>query len=319
MLFFLFFFRSVLIYIEIVRMDKLKNGLYIIGNGFDLHHGLKTSYFGFGEWLAVNNSRLYEQIRTYLFYGEMNLWKHFEDRLACIDPDTIFDEASNFLFSYGDENWSDSYHHSYQFYIEQITKDLSENLLHEFSVWIASINDNILNCCDRLKVVPINRNAHFLSFNYTSLLSCIYGVPEKNIKYIHGSCGDEIVLGHAYRINPNEYTKDIDEKTDVRVAEGYDLIQNYFESTFKPSEKIIEQNEEYFNSFCLASKVFVLGHSMGEVDIKYFEKIADRTRNIPWIVSFYDDEEKLKHRQTLEFLGIENFMLQGLDEIVFDL
>jgi len=34
------------------------NNLYIIGNGFDLHHGINSSYGNFREWLSGNDCDL---------------------------------------------------------------------------------------------------------------------------------------------------------------------------------------------------------------------------------------------------------------------
>jgi len=37
----------------------MKN-LYVIGNGFDLHHGMKTSYTDFRDWLIAHESSVLE-------------------------------------------------------------------------------------------------------------------------------------------------------------------------------------------------------------------------------------------------------------------
>lgn len=44
----------------------MKN-LYIIGNGFDLYHGLDTKYQTFAKYLAENDSEVYDLLLTY--YG----------------------------------------------------------------------------------------------------------------------------------------------------------------------------------------------------------------------------------------------------------
>ena len=38
--------------------------LYIIGNGFDLSHGLKTSYTDFSKWVEKNHSEIFDKIDT---------------------------------------------------------------------------------------------------------------------------------------------------------------------------------------------------------------------------------------------------------------
>lgn len=39
-----------------IQLDN--NTLFIIGNGFDLAHGIKSSYWNFREWLGNNRSNL---------------------------------------------------------------------------------------------------------------------------------------------------------------------------------------------------------------------------------------------------------------------
>lgn len=36
--------------------------LYIIGNGFDLHHGINSSYKNFQEWMHENNPDVIEKV-----------------------------------------------------------------------------------------------------------------------------------------------------------------------------------------------------------------------------------------------------------------
>ena len=42
------------------------NKLYIIGNGFDLHHNLKTSYANFCLYVRENDKELYEFLEGYV-------------------------------------------------------------------------------------------------------------------------------------------------------------------------------------------------------------------------------------------------------------
>lgn len=37
--------------------------------------------------------------------------------------------------------------------------------------------------------------------------------------------------------------------------------------------------------------IYVLGHSLSEVDMPYFEEIASRVDNLNWIISYYDDND----------------------------
>jgi hypothetical protein len=54
-------------------------------------------------------------------------------------------------------------------------------------------------------------------------------------------------------------------------------------------------------------KVIVLGHSISEVDLKYFEILkAKLNENVIWSVSYYSELEKQIHKETLLQLGIND-------------
>lgn len=49
--------------------------LYIIGNGFDLHHGMGTTYKHFGEFLKRNHGELSKLLDEYFpTYEEDDFW-----------------------------------------------------------------------------------------------------------------------------------------------------------------------------------------------------------------------------------------------------
>ena len=59
--------------------------LYIIGNGFDLHHGINSSYKNFQEWMYENHPDVIEKVDE--IYGIVNeeWWSDFENQLASLD------------------------------------------------------------------------------------------------------------------------------------------------------------------------------------------------------------------------------------------
>ena len=69
--------------------------LYIIGNGFDLHHGLASTYRDFEKYVRNNNNKLYSRLQLYFDYDY--LWSHFEAVLAKIDVHAIQIESKDFI------------------------------------------------------------------------------------------------------------------------------------------------------------------------------------------------------------------------------
>ena len=90
------------------------NHLYIIGNGFDLYHGLMTGYNHFRRYVQKNDVELYELIEKYYEYKEDDFWYNFEENLATLDDFALREYARNFLEDYGFDKWRDAYHHDYQ-------------------------------------------------------------------------------------------------------------------------------------------------------------------------------------------------------------
>ena len=88
-----------------------KKMIYIIGNGFDMHHSLKTAYFKYKTYLKSINKRLVEKLDQLMEeYGvepdDIKYWSKLEDYLYEIsqfDIDEVYDAsiASQKLISIG--------------------------------------------------------------------------------------------------------------------------------------------------------------------------------------------------------------------------
>lgn len=283
--------------------------LYIVGNGFDIHHGIPTSYRNFKDYLQKHDRHVHDYVEEYLQVNDN--WSDLESALAYLDVDTVIDHSSDFLQSYATEKWSDAYHHDYQYEIDNIVSSLSTKLKEHFCDWL---QDLIIPDLSDLTCIPLNLNvsAIFLNFNYTSSLQHIYGISEKNILFIHGEADDpvsEIILGHAWNPTEIQNLNDVEnpEEMDTRVMEGNVIINEYFRKTFKPTEKIIKSNKQFFESLKDISEIRILGHSLSEVDFKYIEvvsKIVNPGAN--WIISYYNNYDLLNHKTVMKKLNIKN-------------
>ncbi len=280
----------------------MMNTLYIIGNGFDLHHNIPSSYKAFGEYLRKRDPDTYTVVETY-FYVDMQFWAEFEERLASFDYDLLIEHASEFLVSPAAENWKDSFNHHYQDEISGIIKTVSSTLRLRFAEWIRQLKIPATTEIAGQRV-PIDPSALFLNFNYTSSLQDLYGVADSKILHIHGSSKNptqDLILGHGWYPNPNPdpYRFERDpENADIRLVQGQRLIDQYFQKTFKPTSKIIKNNSPFFASLSGLEKIFVMGHSVSEVDHPYFREVIaniDPSR-VRWKISYYGDLESLQNR-----------------------
>lgn len=294
-------------------MDMTYTRLYIIGNGFDLHHEICSAYSDFKAFLKKEDFSLFRLVEDYLPVGEE--WSELEVALGDIDVTYMFDNNSIYCPSYPADDWSDSGHHDFQYEISKIVNNLSSKLRTQFANWVRQIeiHDGI-SAHNRLSTLDIN--GMYLTFNYTSTLTSVYSVPVTNILHIHGEAAMndvDLVLGHAWKPSERKSLNDHPgvEDQDTRVTEAYDILDGYFSATFKPSEKIIQENASFFAGMHNIEEVFVLGHSMSDVDRNYFEAVV-KAINIDtahWIIACLDSDEMPDKHDAVRTFGVPDSLI----------
>jgi hypothetical protein len=285
--------------------------LYIIGNGFDLHHGVPSSYWHFRNYVKTKNSDLFDALERY--FNSDQLWSNFEATLADLDTDHILDEAGNYYESYGAENWSDSFHHDYQYEISKRIELITTELKKIFTEWVLSLDIPLY----RDDMLQLDREAIFLNFNYTPTLSKLYKVKPTNITYIHNeakSKESDLLLGHGI---DQEFPERGSEDQDIRITEGQQLIDQYFLDSYKPVYNIIAEKQQFFDSLKQVKEVNIYGHSMADVDLPYFEEIINQLdlSRVKWRVSYFKKEEYEQRLTTLINLGVpeDNIIIDKLE------
>lgn len=292
--------------------------LIITGNGFDRAHRLPTSYEHFRKYLKEYRKPFYRAIQRYLPNEE--LWCDFEAALGELDDWKLQEDNSSYYLDYGADNWRDSAHYEFQFMIEQ---DLSfaADIPFYFKEWICRINTDVPAIVSR---DIFNKHCKFLNFNFTDTLERVYGIPSPNILYIHGKAlgNDNLIIGHhatetfqcggVSAFNAAEehgiYMESEDE--DIRITEAKEVIKAYFKNTFKDTASIINNKYAFFNSLADIEEVFILGHSLSDIDMDYFFEI--RKQVMPccrWYISYFtqDDLDAIEH--FVSRLNIENYQL----------
>ncbi len=281
--------------------------LYIVGNGFDLHHGIPSSYKAFRDYVLSIDRSIHRDVEDYLSIDED--WSDLEASLANFDVDLVAENLGHFMASYGADDWSDSGHHDFQFEVEGLVERLSSGLRARFADWIRSL-DIPTPATATVRLQHLDPAARFFNFNYTSTLTSLYGVPEHRILYIHGSAarGDDLVLGHAW--NPSSRSalnESVDpEMEDTRLMEANDLMDDYFSATFKRSDEIIARYQPSLQSLSNISQVIVLGHGLAEVDAAYFRALLSQPSvyQAQWHVACRASDDQSWKRSRLVDLGV---------------
>lgn len=286
------------------------NKLYVIGNGFDLWHGIPSSYGDFKQYVRHHDHNLFEAVENYL-PTESN-WSDLEDALANVDVDGIIDNLGDFMVSYSADDWSDSYHHDFQYEVDLVVQRLSTELRTQFGQWIRTLKiptpDTATKC-----LTTIDKGAIFLSFNYTSTLKDLYGVADGHVLHIHGNAAQqdqELILGHSWNPKQRKSLNDRPdiEEVDTRLMEANNILDNYFSTTFKPSQQLIQEHSQFFTQLNAIDTVCVLGHSLSDVDRPYFQAILSRKSiaTAQWYIACRSNEDCEKKSARLTELGVNS-------------
>ena len=156
-----------------------KHTLFIIGNGFDIAHRLKTQYCDFEEWLRQQgNDHLVRMIETF-FSNYRDFWGDIEKALGEYDEEEIVDWCSP------DEGIDYEHPTRSVAAIEDgpdwLFKPILDEFLEAFNQWVESIDIN-----EAIVMFSLPAESHYLTFNYTETLEKLYGIPQENILHIQG-------------------------------------------------------------------------------------------------------------------------------------
>lgn len=298
--------------------------LYIIGNGFDLHHGLKTEYSDFREYILKNHEDLLEAMSKYYdIEDDSLLWSEFENGLKEFDSTELEEIFGEHLPDISSDDFRDRDWYELERHIELELDPLKEELQGAFNEWISKRETP---ADIEKKKIELPTNAKYLNFNYTDVLETIYGITRENITYIHNRAGeeDDLLYGHAWKpeewsnqreaVMPEGLTEEqkqdwIDEQADnyhLSIERGWVAIDSFFSSIYKNCQTNIRNHQSFFSNLKDIDKIYVLGHSLSEVDKEYFEEIVKGINkdNVEWIVSYYSLPEEQHHKTFIEGLGI---------------
>lgn len=277
--------------------------LYLIGNGFDLHHGLETSYNHYKKYLLSKSKSIVDEFESFEYFMNVSdkeqLWSNLEESLTF-----NYDEfASNLVRDYYPDVMSDSDSRWHSMEIESM---ISTEFVEEFVGgylfdWIENESKSNVYMDANLNM---DKEALYISFNYTDILSRVYDIHVDNILHIHGSVDDgsreAIVFGSSdndcnecEKYLVNEYNRyefygasiepavrvlvEIAELTSKNIKDNYEMLIDF-----------IERNT--------IEEVVIMGHSISEssYDNGYYEDviIPSLKKDVCWTFYWYREEDK---------------------------
>ncbi len=262
---------------------KEYNTLYIIGNGFDLFHGLNTSYLGFYCWLIEKGHMSFVSMMERIFprlienKRENLLWSDFESALGSYNLEYIHKE-------FGPKKEQSEVDYDLQEQASVKIRPTLNNINILLKEW-AIDRSNKIEISKETNKLQLPKESFYLSFNYTTVLEELYKIPENNVLHIHGSAmkpEDQLIVGH--KTVPVGIECD-----DVNKKKSLELIMNEMQKFYKQTSEIISNNSEKFDRLKDVDRVVVLGHSLSKIDMPYFNKVIETIKeDSHWHFSAHD-------------------------------
>lgn len=258
--------------------------LYIIGNGFDLAHGIKSSYWNFREWLGNNRSNLIGMMDIF-FSNQRDVWSSIEQALGEYNEESILD------YCRPDEEFDYDHSLSSSARVEDSPMIFFQPVLEEFRDafrdWVDSIEIRGIK-----KLYRLNPDSRYLSFNYTDTLETEYGITPNQVTHIHGSRlnDEEYIIGHNNNRNPSSVWDDDGLTFEQQAYENIIIWMNEFTKQYNRN---IANHSSFFDSLYDIKQIIVIGHSMSKVDWPYFREIIKNIgKEIPWIVYCHSIDDR---------------------------
>lgn len=271
--------------------------LYLIGNGFDLWHGLPT---GYDRFYAFAKEMLDELENYYSFdVAHVGPWCDFENSLGCFDW-LQFYEAHNHI-----DVESESFRPSEVYSLEDDLTEQADNYVEaikeSFREWVEGID---ISVADIKLAFP--RDASFITFNYTSTLQSIYGISDERVFHVHGRDDkfDDLIFGHGETMEEEPELDENGESNRTMFSDAEGAAKYPFYVFQKPVSKVLEKNCELFDSVAHVSEIIIVGHSLNKIDLPYFSKLAACAPNARWLVCCYEEKDEVHHVEELVNCGV---------------
>jgi hypothetical protein len=301
---------------EKLNINNSKN-IVIVGNGFDMSLGIKSSYHNFIEYITIRKRfakdyELYNYNRLFIRkYENFNLnWSDFEklyeDTVRTINNRSQKSEEPQDIFDIVAVNDS----------IKRLEEDFNEYLSDEYQKWFGRKTTPIVDDLNRFteKVNPFfekmikDENTYFINFNYTNTIEDIcesifssessFEVKEakKRVFHIHGSLEEgNILFGGGFTdsqdIQKIHYSQSLINDKLFRIKENESL-----NSTRKKIMSTIDLNSDN-----TSIDLFIIGHSLQGSDFPFLSKLIQKAKKV--YIFYYEDDYILKMEEILRKLG----------------
>ncbi|MGT2906961.1 AbiH family protein [Streptococcus dentiloxodontae] len=297
----------------------MRNRLLLIGNGFDLAHGLPTRFDPDFKEIAERN-----EANPYfwdLYQSEDDdIWSDFENLLA--KPD--FNALSNIFDGYYPDYLSDRESDRDEIILQA---DMSGNLQESLNEFASQAEDALCNINPQRKFKRMfYKEDLFINFNYTHTLEQIYGIKAERVLHIHGEVGENnLLLGYPEgNFLPDNIQDDVRKKgrgpyREVALREYINSLEDYYVRT--AYENLANKVESFKKEFQIGlvekflsnyeiNEIIVYGHSCA-IDFPYFEYLNHQFPYAQWTFYAFDDLTQRNIEDMILDIGISSYTINS--------
>ncbi|MBC1585709.1 hypothetical protein HB917_10915 [Listeria seeligeri] len=295
------------------------SNLFIIGNGFDLAHGLPTSFNPDFREIAEANESAPDFWELFQSSGP-NIWSDFENLLG--RPD--FNELQEIFDPFKPDYYSD-YERDRDSIIRQA--DISGNLQESIDEFVHKAENQLINTSIiKSYADEFDNDTLFLNFNYTHTLEFVYGISEYNVLHIHGTLrNNNIVLGYPEgSFKPEKYFVDLTGKSQQYrgedITEYIASIEDYYIRT--AFQNLFDKVEGYSKKYNLRElsrflrnkqieNIIVIGHSYA-IDFAYFKLLSNEYPEAKWKLGWHSKLDEKAVKSMIKKLRITKYIMNKI-------
>lgn len=311
------------------------SSLFIIGNGFDLAHGIPTKYSDFRKYIInlypealefrdeIIHIEQCHEIYEDEFAAEILLstmdkvcgedWSNFESALADIN---FGNKLPNMVC---DDDWSEDERNNmwgaYLMYMDQLTSGFINCTPHWqefFRMWIKGVEHKLesgkYTSKNNLYQLFSKPNTQFFTFNYTKTLQKLYGI--KKVIHIHNRCGQKLIFGHGEDdIMYGAYHKYDEHNEEPIIGSSFldDMVMSFKKDTTSPLKKY---NDFFKKLDASTNQVYSYGFSYSKVDGIYIKEIIKRIHSEAiWFFTEFEAQDREALR--IKKIRLRNYGFKG--------
>lgn len=292
--------------------------LYIIGNGFDLNLGLKTSYNHFYEYYKnvksdnVNVQKLKDNIsKTYESWSDLELaLGNYTQHLEKIE------EFDDILLDIGEEL-------SKYLLIEEKKLENYEIDQPKFFDYL-SFPEKLFLPADKEKLIGLKQkwknhqwSLNIYTLNYTTVIEKIFGETQRNVLLANHTSNATIKLGeikHIHGYLNNDMVIGVNDTSQIKnesFRDNLDVLESIVKSECNRANRN-NIDRQFTDKINAANLICIFGSSIGDTDTKWWELIGQRLKSDCDLIIFSKGAEmppRIRHMQARAERTLKNLFL----------